>query len=100
MAIADVALIGLDRSVSAATFLAEMLRRYGDDPDVTMEVGGMGTTLEGETGAVWARIAEMHELLFDVGLDNVYTIVKVHDFRKPGPMLTAAAKVAEVQKCL
>lgn len=98
MAIADVALIGLDRSVTATLFLAEMLKRYGNDPDVSMELGGMGTTLEGATDAVWKRIAEMHELLFEMGLDNTYTIVKMHDYRKPGEeTLTSAGKIAQVE---
>lgn len=100
MAIADVALIGLDRSIPATEFLAEMLRRYGNDPKVTMELGGMGTTVEGPTDAVWKRIAEMHELLFEMGLDNTYTIVKVHDYRKSEEMLTSAAKIAQVEAAM
>lgn len=41
------------------------------------EVGGLGTTFEGEPDAVWATLRRAHESVFAAGADGVITSIRL-----------------------
>lgn len=97
MAIADLAIIGLNRGdISAASYIAEMHRRLRAQDEVTFELGSMGTILEGPPEAVFRVVQELHNVPFELGIGEVYTIVKIHDPRSR--VWTAEDKVKAVER--
>ena len=82
MATADLTVIALGRSeLSASPYIAEIQRRLAAQDRVRYRLHAMGTSLEGSTGDVLALVRELHEVPFGMGIERVYTVLKLDDRR-------------------
>jgi len=48
-----------------------------DDTGLRIEVGALGTTIEGTPDEVWAALRRAHDATLRAGADHVITIIKV-----------------------
>lgn len=89
MATADLSIIPLGGpDASVGEYLAEVGRRLEADPRVRARMHATGTSLEGETADIFAVVADMHAVPFEMGLPRVYTILKLDERRdRPGQTL-------------
>lgn len=62
---------------SVSDILVEVRRRLENQDRVRFEMHAMGTSLEGETGDIFALAAELHQVPFESGVPRVYTVLKV-----------------------
>jgi len=85
-------------STSVGHYVAEALRVARGQDRVTVDLGPMFTTLEGDLGEVLALIQRMQEAVFAAGAQRVSTVVKI-DERRDRPA-TAREKVQTVQELL
>jgi uncharacterized protein (TIGR00106 family) len=82
VATADLTVIALGRpDLSASPYIAEIQRRLGAQDRVRYRLHAMGTSLEGSTDDVLALVRELHEVPFDMGIERVYTVLKLDDRR-------------------
>ena len=99
MATADFTVIPLGAEGGVSEYLAEIHRRLAAQDRVAFDMHGMGTQLDGEAEDIFALVAEMHGVPFELGLPRVYTILKL-DERRDAPGRTNADKVRAVRKRL
>ncbi len=93
-------MIGLGRpDASASAYVAEIQRRLAAQDRVRYRMHAMGTSLEGETADVLAVVGELHAVPFDMGVDRVYTVLKL-DERRDKPDQTLDDKVRSVEERL
>ena len=82
MATADLTVIALGRpELSASPYIAEIQRRLAAQDRVRYRLHAMGTSLEGPTDDVLALVRELHEVPFGMGIERVYTVLKLDDRR-------------------
>lgn len=82
MTTAELTVIGLGSSdPSAGEYIAEIQRRLAAQDKVRFELQAMGTELEGSTKDIFAVVAELHRVPFELGLPRVYTVLKLDDRR-------------------
>lgn len=99
MATADLTVITLGRAeLSASPYIAEIQRRLAAQDRVRYRLHAMGTSLEGSTDDVLAIVRELHEVPFELGMERVYTVLKLDD-RRDKPQ-TLDSKVASVERLL
>jgi uncharacterized protein (TIGR00106 family) len=99
VATADLTVIALGRdSVSASAYIAEIQRRLAAQSRVRYALHAMGTSLEGEPADIFAVVAELHAVPFEMGIPRVYSVLKL-DERRDRPQ-TLDEKVASVQRLL
>lgn len=99
MATADLTVISLGRpELSASKYIAEIQKRLAAQDRVRYRLHAMGTSLEGTTDDVLALVRELHEVPFGMGIERVYTVLKLDDRRDKEQ--TLEDKVASVEKLL
>ena len=99
MATADLTVIALGRpDLSASPYIAEIQRRLAAQDRVRYRLHAMGTSLEGSTDDVLAVVRELHEVPFDMGIERVYTVLKLDDRRDREQSLEE--KVQSVERLL
>ena len=99
MATADLTVITLGRpDLSASPYIAEIQRRLAAQDRVRYRLHAMGTSLEGSADDVLALVRELHEVPFGMGVERVYTVLKLDD-RRDRPQ-TLDDKVASVERLL
>ena len=99
MATADLTVIALGRpGTSASAYIAEIQRRLAAQERVRYRLHAMGTSLEGSTDDVLAVVRELHEVPFGMGIERVYTVLKLDDRRDKAQTLDD--KVASVERLL
>ena len=99
MATADLTVIALGRAdVSASAYIAEIQRRLAAQDRVRYRLHAMGTSLEGTTDDVLAVVRELHEVPFGMGIERVYTVLKLDDRRDK--QQTLEDKVESVEQLL
>ena len=99
MATADLTVISLGRpELSASKYIAEIQKRLAAQDKVRYRLHAMGTSLEGSTDDVLALVRELHEVPFGMGIERVYTVLKLDDRRDKEQTLDD--KVASVEKLL
>lgn len=78
MTTADITVLPIGREgASVSDILVEVRRRLENQDRVRFEMHAMGTSLEGETGDIFALAAELHQVPFESGVPRVYTVLKV-----------------------
>ena len=99
MATADLTVIALGRpDLSASPYIAEIQRRLAAQDRVRYRLHAMGTSLEGPADDVLAVVRELHEVPFGMGVERVYTVLKLDDRRDRAQTLDE--KVASVERLL
>jgi uncharacterized protein (TIGR00106 family) len=99
VATADLTVIALGRpDTSASAYIAEIQRRLAAQDRVRYRLHAMGTSLEGATDDVLAVVRDLHEVPFGMGVDRVYTVLKLDDRRDREQSLDD--KVASVERLL
>jgi len=99
VATADLTVIALGRpGTSASAYIAEIQRRLAAQDRVRYRLHAMGTSLEGGTDDVLAVVRELHEVPFGMGVERVYTVLKLDDRRDREQ--TLEDKVASVRRQL
>ena len=99
MATADFTVIPLGVEGGVSEYLAEVHRRLEAQDRVAFEMHGMGTLLDGEAEDIFRLVAEMHAVPFELGLERVYTVLKL-DERRDLPGRTNVDKARSVQERL
>lgn len=99
MAIAEVSVVPLGTGdTSLSGYVAGAIKVLQAHPELSYQLTGMGTIIQGETRALLSAVAEMHESVFTMGARRVVTTVKIDDRRdKPA---TPESKIAAVEKQL
>ena len=96
MATAELTVIGLGRSdTSAGEYIAEIQRRLAAQNKVRYELHAMGTNLEGTTQDILEIVAELHRVPFEMGLQRVYTVLKLDDRRDKEQSLSDKVRSVE-----
>ena len=99
MATADLTVIALGRAeASASTYIAEIQRRLERQDRVRYSLHAMGTSLEGTPEDIFAVVAELHAVPFEMGIPRVYSILKLDERRDREQ--TLADKVESVRRRL
>ena len=99
MATADLTVISLGRpELSASKYIAEIQKRLAAQDRVRYRLHAMGTSLEGSTDDVLELVRELHEVPFGMGIERVYTVLKLDDRRDKDQ--TLEDKVTSVEKLL
>jgi uncharacterized protein (TIGR00106 family) len=99
MATADLTVIALGRpELSATPYIAEIQRRLAAQDRVRYRLHAMGTSLEGSTADVLAVVGELHAVPFELGIQRVYTVLKLDERRDRDQTLDD--KVASVEHAL
>jgi uncharacterized protein (TIGR00106 family) len=99
VATADLTVISLGRpELSASKYIAEIQKRLAAQDRVRYRLHAMGTSLEGSTDDVLALVRELHEVPFGMGIERVYTVLKLDDRRDKEQTLDD--KVTSVEKLL
>jgi uncharacterized protein (TIGR00106 family) len=100
VATADLTVIALGRTTSggASEYIAAIQRHLAAQDRVRYRLHAMGTSLEGTTDDVLAIVRELHEVPFGMGVDRVYTVLKLDDRRDRAQTLDD--KVASVERLL
>ncbi len=81
MAIAEISVIPIGtRSTSLSSYVASCLKVL-EDADLTHEVHGMGTIIEGDLKDIFEVILKIHEVPFQAGALRVVTTIKIDDRR-------------------
>jgi uncharacterized protein (TIGR00106 family) len=98
MATAELTIIGLGGADpgGASRYLAEVRRRLAAQDRVRWDLHAMGTNLEGDTADILALVGELHAVPFELGLQRVYSVLKLDDRRDKAQ--TLADKVASVER--
>ena len=99
MATADLTVISLGRpELSASPYIAEIQKRLAAQDRVRYRLHAMGTSLEGTTDDVLKLVRELHEVPFGMGIERVYTVLKLDDRRDKEQ--TLEDKVSSVENLL
>ena len=97
MSTADLTVLALGRKeLSASAYIAEIQRRLRAQDRVRFKMHAMGTSLEGTTDDILAVVGELHAVPFDLGVQRVYTVLKL-DERRDRPSQTLDDKVRSVE---
>lgn len=101
MATADLTVIGLRTGPDshASEYIAEIQRRLAAQSKVAYQLHGMGTSLEGTSEDIFALVAELHKVPFELGVPRVYTVLKL-DESSDRPDQSLADKVDSVKRRL
>ncbi len=81
MAQLEITILSLGRTgTSASKYIAEAIR-VAERSGLHYQLTAMGTTLEGDLEAILKVAREMHEAPFTMGIDRVYSVIKIDDRR-------------------
>ncbi|HET6383164.1 MAG TPA: MTH1187 family thiamine-binding protein [Armatimonadota bacterium] len=81
MAQLEITILSLGRpGTSASAFVAEAVK-VAKRSGVRYQLNAMGTTLEGDIETILRVAREMHEAPFSMGIERVYTVIKIDDRR-------------------
>ncbi len=80
---------------SLSTFVAEVIKIAKEDDRVTIELGSMFTTIEGELDVCFEVARRMHERMAELGAKRISTVIKIDDRRDKAA--TIEGKKASVQ---
>ena len=95
MATAEISVLALGTGTpSTSGYIREIKRVLEAQDRVRFEVHAMGTSLEGTTQGILALVAQLHAVPFDLGVQRVYTVVKLDERRDKEQ--TLADKVASL----
>ena len=83
---------------SVSEYVAAALAELRNHPQVSYQLGPMGTVLEGERAAVIAAVEAMNEAVFQAGAVRVGTTLKIDERRDREPSMQH--KVAAVEALL
>ncbi len=98
MAQLEISILALGRpGTSASQFVAEAVR-VAQRSGLKYQVTAMGTILEGELDALLRVAGEMHQAPFGMGIERVYTVIKIDDRRDRAS--TMEEKVQSVEEKL
>jgi uncharacterized protein (TIGR00106 family) len=81
MAIVAVSIAPIGAGTSVGRYVAETLRVARGQDRVSVELGPMFTTLEGDLGEILALVQRMQEAVFAAGAERVSTVVKIDERR-------------------
>jgi uncharacterized protein (TIGR00106 family) len=99
MATGELTVISLGRAeIGASTYVAEIQRRLAAQEKVAYEMHAMGTNLDGSVEDILALVAELHAVPFELGIQRVYSVLKLDERRDKETSLDA--KVASVRALL
>ncbi|MBW2314156.1 MAG: MTH1187 family thiamine-binding protein [Deltaproteobacteria bacterium] len=98
MAIVAVSIAPIGASTSVGPYVAAALRVARAQTRISVELGAMFTTLEGELGEIFALIQDMQEAVFEAGAERVSTVVKIDERRDRAA--SASEKVRAVEALL
>jgi uncharacterized protein (TIGR00106 family) len=91
--------IALGRAdASASAYIAEIQRRLAAQDRVRFQMHAMGTSLEGAPEDIFAVVAELHAVPFELGIPRVYSVLKLDERRDKAQ--TLEDKVAAVRRLL
>lgn len=95
MAQLEISILALGRpGTSASKYIAEAIKvaqRHG----VTYQLTAMGTTLEGDLETILNVAREMHEAPFALGIERVYSVIKIDDRRDQASTLEGKVRSVE-----
>lgn len=81
MAQLEISILALGRSgTSASPYIAEAIKR-AQESGLTYQLTAMGTILQGDLEDVLRVAKEMHEAPFAMGIQRVYSVIKIDDRR-------------------
>lgn len=95
MAIVAVSIAPIGAETSVGRYVAEALRVARSQDRVSVELGAMFTTLEGELADVLGLVQAMQEAVFEAGAERVSTVIKIDERRDRSA--SAADKVRVVE---
>ena len=95
MAIVAVSIAPIGSEVSVGRYVAEALRVARAQDRVTVELGAMFTTLEGELGEVFALVQRMQDAVFEAGAARVSTVSKIDERRDREARASDKVRVVE-----
>lgn len=99
MATADLTILALGRpDPSASAYVAQIQRHLQAQDRVRYVMHAMGTSLEGPTADILAVVGELHAVPFAMGIERVYTVLKLDERRDKEQ--TLADKVTSVERRL
>lgn len=99
MAILEISIVPVGTaSTSLSPLVAQAVAIVQNANDVSFELTGMGTIIEGELSRLLELAAKMHESGFSQGAGRVVTTIRIDDRRDKRS--TVAAKVQAVKKRL
>lgn len=97
MATAEITVLPIGRDgASVGDQIAEIRRRLEAQDRVKFEMGGMGTSLEGDTADIFALCAELHSAPLEAGIPRCYTVIKIDE--RTDREQTLAEKVESVER--
>lgn len=98
MAIAELSIIPIGtKSTSLSSYVAACLKVL-EDSDLTYEVHGMGTIIEGDLKDLFEVILKMHEVPFEAGALRVVTSIKIDDRRDKEASAKEKVKAVLIKK--
>lgn len=99
MATAEISVLPIGREgASVGDVIAEIRRHLEAQDKVKFEMGGMGTSLEGEIDDIFALCAELHKIPLQAGLPRSYSVIKVD--QRSDKEQSLGDKVASVERRL
>jgi uncharacterized protein (TIGR00106 family) len=98
VAIAELSIIPIGtKSTSLSSYVAACLKVL-EDSDLTYEVHGMGTIIEGDLKDLFEVILKMHEVPFEAGALRVVTSIKIDDRRDKEASAKEKVKAVLIKK--
>lgn len=95
MAQLEISIIALGRSgTSASAYIAAAVKQ-AQESGLTYQLTAMGTTLEGDLDAVLRVAKAMHEAPFALGIQRVYSVIKIDDRRDVTSTLEGKVRAVE-----
>jgi uncharacterized protein (TIGR00106 family) len=81
MAQLEITVISLGRSGTSASEYVAAAVKAAERSGVKYQLTAMGTILEGDVDTILRVAREMHEAPFEMGIQRVYTVIKLDDRR-------------------
>jgi len=95
MATAEISVLALGTGTpSTSGYIREIKRVLEAQDRVRFDLHAMGTSLEGSTQDILALVARLHAVPFDLGVERVYTVLKLDERRDKAQ--TLADKLASL----
>ncbi len=99
MAIVQVSIVPLGtKTTSLSKYVARAVKVLQGQKSVSYKLTPMGTVLEGDLDKVLSMVRQMHESVFEEGVQRVVTIVNIDDRRDK--RATMKSKISSVESKL
>jgi uncharacterized protein (TIGR00106 family) len=95
MAQLEISILALGRSGTSASEYVAAAIRVAERHSVTYQLTAMGTTLEGDLDTLLQVAKEMHEAPFALGIQRVYSVIKIDDRRDQESTLDGKVRSVE-----